>query len=322
MKEPEKTFESRDPPARLGELSASVARAILGKQEEIRLVITALLARGHLLIEDIPGVGKTTMAQALARSIGSPFRRIQFTSDLLPSDILGVKVYEPATGEFRFMPGPIFNSIILADEINRTTPRTQSALLEAMNETQVTIEGETHPLPLPFMVIATENPLEHHGTYPLPDSQLDRFLMSIAVGYPPGDEERRILAGENADPLQKEFSTVMSGQEVVHWQERTDSVKMAPEIIDYILAIINATRVHHGLRLGASPRAALALRQAAKAYALMQGRDYCLPDDVKTLAVPVLAHRLIPKGPSSPEEKRRLGREAVEEVLDQTAVPL
>jgi len=307
--------------SRLKDLAWAVSRAILGKDDVVRLSLAALLARGHILIEDIPGVGKTTLAHGLARSISCSFRRIQFTSDLLPSDILGVKIYEPASGEFKFMPGPIFNSIVLADEINRTTPRTQSALLEAMNEIQVTIEGETFELPRPFMVIATQNPLEHHGTYPLPDSQLDRFMMSVQVGYPGLADERRILAGAGQDPLSEEFKPVMRAEELVYWQGRVDQVRMDPEVLEYLLELVQRTREHKRLRLGVSPRGALALRQAAKSLALFEGRHYCLPDEVKALASPVLAHRLILSGPGGLEEKRLAAREVVEEILDAAPAP-
>jgi MoxR-like ATPase len=310
------------PAARLQELAAAVARVILGKDEVVRLTLASLLARGHLLIEDIPGVGKTTLAQALARSIRCSFQRIQFTSDLLPSDILGIKVFEPKSGEFRFLPGPIFNSIVLADEINRTTPRTQSALLEAMNEGRVTIEGETYPLPRPFLVVATQNPLEHHGTYPLPDSQLDRFMMSIAMGYPAAAAERTILSRAAVDPMAPDFPAVMDGQEIIALQELADRVRMEPPLVDYILALVAQTRAHPRLRLGVSPRGALALRQAAKALALVSGRDYCLPDDVKALAGPVFSHRIIAQGSGLIEEKRRAAAEVIEEILARVKVPL
>ncbi len=306
---------------RMDHLVSSVSRVILGKEQVVRMVVAALLARGHVLIEDIPGVGKTTLARTLAAGVKSSFRRIQFTSDLLPSDILGIKVYEPDRGEFRFMPGPIFNSFVLADEINRTTPRTQSALLEAMNESQVTIEGETIFLPRPFMVIATENPLEHHGSYPLPDSQLDRFLMSIQVGYPAMDSEREIISRSRPESLPPDFKPVMDADEVVLWQERADRVKIAPEIVDYILEIAGRTRSHDRLRLGASPRGSLGLAQAARSWALVQGRDFCLPDDVKALAAAVLGHRVIVSGPGQAEEKRHAAREVVEEVLEEVPAP-
>jgi MoxR-like ATPase len=303
------------PLTRLGELKAAIGGVILGKDEVIEQVLITLLGRGHLLIEDIPGVGKTTLAQALARSINCSFRRIQFTSDLLPSDVLGVKVYDPKTAEFKFLPGPIFHSIVLADEINRTSPRSQSALLEAMSESQVTIEGETYPLPHPFMVIATQNPLEHHGAYPLPDSQLDRFMMSITVGYPGREHERRMLARSGEAITPECCPLVMDTAEVVSWQDRADRVRIEPEVMEYLLELVARTRVHPRLRLGASPRGSIALRQAARARALLAGREFCLPDDVKAVASPVLAHRLIAAGPGRADEHRRAAAEVVEELL-------
>lgn len=309
-------------PESLKELATAIGRVIIGKDEVISLILTALFAGGHVLIEDIPGVGKTTLAHALARSIDCSFRRIQFTSDLLPSDILGTKVYEPASGEFEFMEGPIFNSIVLADEINRTTPRTQSALLEAMNENQVTIEGETRALPSPFMVIATQNPLEHYGTYPLPDSQLDRFMMSISMGYPSGSDEKRILEGTGASPFDAGFKSVMSRQEVERWQSRTDEVRMETELVDYLISIVGKSRNHRHLRLGTSPRGSIALMRAAKSRALLAGRDYCLPDDVKYMARPVLSHRLLAGGQATLEERRGAALEVLEEILDEVPVPL
>lgn len=309
-------------PQRLSDLVGALSGVILGKEDVIEHVLVALLARGHLLIEDIPGVGKTTLARALSRAIKCSFRRVQFTSDLLPSDILGVKVYEPKSSDFRFIPGPIFNSIVLADEINRTTPRTQSALLEAMNESQVTIEGETYLLPRPFMVIATDNPLEHHGTYPLPDSQLDRFLMSVSMGYPAREVEKRIVMRAHAAPIPEDFTPVMDGDEVVRWQERADEARLEPVLADYILDLVEATRSHPGLRLGASPRGALALRQSAKARAVISGRDYCLPDDVKRQAVTVLAHRVLVSGPGPSDERRRAAREIIEEIVETVPVPV
>ncbi len=309
-------------PDGLKKLGESISSVILGKEEVVRKMLVSMLARGHVLIDDVPGVGKTTLARALARSIDCSFRRIQFTSDLLPSDILGVKVYEPAAGEFKFMPGPIFHCVVLADEINRTTPRTQSALLEAMSENQVTIEGETISLPHPFMVIATENPIEHHGTYPLPDSQLDRFLMSVPVGYPSLEREREMLTRPRSGPATLDIPSVMGAEEIISWQQKVDSVRMGPEVADYLLEIVGRTRNRPGLRLGASPRGSLALRQACKANALLEGRDFVLPDDVKDMAVPVLAHRVVPAGAGPSGEKRRTAREAIEEIVDSTPAPL
>jgi MoxR-like ATPase len=306
----------------LGNLSKSIQSVIYGKEDVIKEVIIALLARGNLLIDDIPGVGKTSLARALAGSINCSFKRIQFTSDLLPSDILGVKVYEPKDSEFRFLPGPIFNSIILADEINRASPRTQSALLEAMSEKQVTIEGETYKLERPFMVIATENPIDTAGTYPLPDSQLDRFLMTISVGYPPPEYERKLIMEKNDDDKTDSVSPVMNSQDVIKLQNEVDKIKVESDIADYILSVINLTRSHKHLKLGSSPRGSLALNQTAKARALLEGRTFVVPDDVKKSAGPVLEHRVVPKGPVPTDEKRRLSKEIVEDILDSVPVPV
>jgi MoxR-like ATPase len=307
---------------KLARLQANLEQVIIGKPEAIRLTLTALLARGHLLIEDIPGVGKTTLARALARSLACPFQRIQFTSDLLPSDILGTAVFIQSRGEFEFRPGPVFTSILLADEINRTTPRTQSALLEAMNERQVTIEGRTYPLPRPFLVIATQNPLEHHGTFPLPDSQLDRFLISIQLGYPDRDHELEILRLRSFVPSLDHIQPVLSAEEVLAWQDQVDRVKVEASLLEYAQALSQATRGHPRLRLGVSPRGALALKQAAKAHALLAGRDYTIPDDFKRLALPVFAHRLL-LGPQDddPERRRALASEILEDILDTIPVP-
>ncbi|OGP56079.1 MAG: hypothetical protein A2V67_14150 [Deltaproteobacteria bacterium RBG_13_61_14] len=307
---------------KLARLQANLEQVIIGKPEAIRLTLTALLARGHLLIEDIPGVGKTTLARALARSLACPFQRIQFTSDLLPSDILGTAVFIQTRGEFEFRPGPVFTSILLADEINRTTPRTQSALLEAMNERQVTIEGRTYPLPRPFLVIATQNPLEHHGTFPLPDSQLDRFLISIQLGYPDRDHELEILRLRSFVPSLDHIQPVLSAEEVLAWQDQVDRVKVEASLLEYAQALSQATRGHPRLRLGVSPRGALALKQAAKAHAVLAGRDFCIPDDFKRLALPVFAHRLL-LGPQDddPERRRAVASEILEDILDTIPVP-
>jgi len=317
-----KTDDMSLKPERLVELTDEIGKVILGKDDVIKLALTSLLARGNLLIEDIPGVGKTTLAQSMARSIQCSFQRIQFTSDLLPSDVLGVKVYDPKTSDFKFLPGPIFNSIVLADEINRATPRSQSALLEAMSESQVTIEGETHPLPEPFMVIATENPIEHHGAYPLPDSQLDRFLMSISVGYPEREDELRMLRRESALQSVDNVSPVMDGGEVMGWQSRADGVSVEESVVDYMLVLVERTRQDPRVKVGVSPRGALALRQAAKSHALLSGRDYALPDDVKAVAGPALSHRLILSGAMAAERGRRLGRDVIAEILDTVPVPV
>jgi MoxR-like ATPase len=251
-----------------------------------------LLAKGHLLIEDVPGVGKTTLAHALARSVDCRFHRLQFTSDMLPSDVLGVTIYNAHTQAFEFKPGPVFTNFLLADEINRTTPKTQSALLEAMNEGQVTIDGRSHPLPRPFMVMATQNPVEHHGTYPLPESQLDRFFMRLRIGYPDMASEREILRNADA-PLGGRVAPVLSVAEVLEVQEWANRVKVDESLVEYMLSIVEKTRTHESLALGVSPRGAQALYRAAQTLAMIEGRDYAIPDDVKRLAVPVFAHRVV-----------------------------
>jgi MoxR-like ATPase len=274
-------------------LQANIEKVIKGKSDVIKLSIVTLLARGHLLIEDVPGVGKTTLAHSLAHSLDCSFKRIQFTSDLLPSDILGVSIYNPKTQEFDFKSGPIFSNFILADEINRATPKTQSCLLEAMNEFQVSIENRTIPLPIPFLVIATQNPTEYYGTFPLPESQLDRFMMRIKMGYPSLKYEKEILKGEKSSILIKNLITILTTEEVIELQERVERVSMDDSLTDYIMAIVNETRNSEYLGVGVSPRGAIYLNRAAQAQALVNGRDYCIPDDIKQLAVPVLAHRVI-----------------------------
>src|SRR5436190_2726256 len=274
-------------------LREAIGVTIKGKRETIGLAIVALLAEGHLLIEDVPGVGKTTLGHALARSLDCDFHRIQFTSDLLPSDVLGVSVYSPKLNEFEFKPGPIFANIVLADEINRTTPKTQSALLEAMNESQVTIENTTYPLPRPFMVLATQNPIEHHGTYPLPESQLDRFLMRIEVGYPDAAAEKEILKKYSNGNRNHALEPVLTPADVLTLQEESRKVHIDEEIVDYMLHIVNRTRKHPDVELGVSPRGTVALFRGVQAMALVEGRSYALPDDVKRLVFPVFGHRLM-----------------------------
>jgi MoxR-like ATPase len=273
-------------------LEDNVSLALVGKPEVIRLAVVGLLARGHLLIEDVPGVGKTTLAAALARSIGGGFQRIQFTSDMLPSDILGVMVYQPDRGDFVFKPGPLFTNVVLADEINRTTPKTQSSLLEAMNEAQVSLDHSTHPLPRPFMVLATQNPLEYEGTHALPESQLDRFLLRVRIGYPGTVDEKAILRGGGATPPDS-LTPVLSAAEVEELQTQVEKVRAEDSVLDYVMALVAATRDSPLLRLGVSPRGSLALLRAARARALADGRDFLVPDDPKALAVPVLAHRVL-----------------------------
>jgi MoxR-like ATPase len=307
---------------KLSELETTVGAAIHGKPEVVRLSLVCLLARGHLLIEDVPGVGKTTLAQALARSVSCRFHRLQFTSDMLPSDVLGVTIYNAHAEVFEFKPGPIFSNFLLADEINRTTPKTQSALLEAMNESQVTIDGHSHSLPRPFMVIATQNPVEHHGTYPLPESQLDRFLMRLRIGYPDSASERRILQNiphESAPPA----SSGLVADDVLRLQDAVHRVTVDDTLIDYMLAVVERTRSHESLTLGVSPRGSQALYRAVQAIALIEGRDYAIPDDVKRLAVPLFAHRVVINTRTTLVQRRAdMGERIIEEILSQVEVPL
>jgi MoxR-like ATPase len=278
--------------SRLSEIESVLGQAIRGKADVLRLSLACLLARGHLLIEDVPGVGKTTLAHALARSVRSEFHRLQFTSDMLPSDVVGVTIYNAHTQEFEFKQGPVFTNFLLADEINRATPKTQSALLEAMNEMQVTIDGRSWPLAQPFMVIATQNPVEHHGTYPLPESQLDRFLMRIRIGYPDAAAEREILR-QSGGVAQAEVRSVISGEELTSLQTAVDQISVDESLVDYMLAIVERTRAHESLSMGVSPRGAQALYRASQGLAAIEGRDYVTPDDVKRLVVPVFAHRIV-----------------------------
>ena len=301
-------------------IEANVAKVIRGKPSAIRLAMTTLLARGHLLIEDIPGVGKTTLARALARSLGGRFRRIQFTSDLLPSDIVGVSIYRD--GAFEFRPGPVFANVVLADEINRTTPRTQSALLEAMSEGQVSVDDTTHQLEPPFMVLATQNPAEHFGTYPLPESQMDRFLMRIQIGYPERTVERDILRSRGlSDPLD-EIDAVVTSAEVVALQELVDQVRVSDDLVDYAMNVVEETRRSPALEVGVSTRGALAWYRAAQAYALMAGREFCIPDDFKELAVHVLSHRvMLAAAQESLGRARQEAERAISDALERVAVP-
>jgi MoxR-like ATPase len=293
------TREARPSLELLDHLVQEVEKVFHGKRGVVRLALAALLARGHVLFEDVPGVGKTTLSQALAKTLGLGFRRIQFTSDLLPSDVLGVSVYNPQKATFETRPGPIFTNVVVADEINRAPPRTQSGLLEAMQEGTVTIDDRTLELPKPFLVMATQNPLEHHGTYPLPESQLDRFLMRITIGYPGDEAERRILTEDAShEPVMDRLQTVLSPTQVMQLQNRIDEVVVDPSILDYLMAIVHATRSTPKLRMGVSPRGNIGLFRAARAYALTQGRTYLVPDDVRDLAVPCLAHRILPTGAS------------------------
>jgi MoxR-like ATPase len=288
-----------------------------GKAVAVRRAVVCLLARGHLLIEDVPGVGKTTLASSLARSIGCSFQRVQFTSDLLPSDIIGVSVYRPETQEFVFKEGPLFHQLILADEINRTSPRTQSALLEAMNEGQVSVDHHTFALPRPFMVLATQNPREYHGTFPLPESQLDRFLMRISIGYPDAASEREILTSWTTSD---ELEAVLTAEEVRAAQDAVEQVRVDPALVGYVLEIVTATRSSPAVALGASPRAAKALYRAAQAAALLSGGDYVRPDHIKELAIPVLAHRLQLRGEGGSDLERE--ESVMAAILEGVRVPL
>jgi len=309
--------------AQVARLHGAISRVIKGKDEAIQLALVALVARGHVLIEDVPGVGKTTLAQALARSFNCTFHRIQFTSDLLPSDLIGTSVFNQAAQQFEFKPGPIFANFILADEINRTTPKTQSALLEAMNEAQVTVENRTCRLPQPFLVIATQNPIEHHGTYPLPESQLDRFLLRIRMGYPAREKEKEIMRNHGAaDPL-SQLEPLMDAADVVALQEAAAGVHTEESLLDYALEVVERTRRHEQLSLGVSPRGSVMLRRAAQALALLQGRDFCLPDDFKRLIVPVFAHRVVLNSRYVSTQKKSAHAEAIlNEIAESTSVPL
>jgi MoxR-like ATPase len=307
--------------SKLGELELSLTGVIRGKPEAVRLSLVCALARGHLLIEDVPGVGKTTLAHALARSVHCNFHRLQFTSDMLPSDVLGVTIYNAQKQAFEFKPGPIFTNFLLADEINRATPKTQSALLEAMNEDQVTIEGRSYPLAQPFMVIATQNPVEHHGTYPLPESQLDRFLMRMRIGYPDREAERDIV--RQTDNANAEAARpILSTEELLHFQTQVSRVAVDDAIVDYMLAIVERTRSHEALALGVSPRGAQALYRAAQALALVEGREYVIPDDVKRLVIPVFAHRIAIARASLSQRTSEMSERVLQEILTAVEVPL
>jgi len=310
-------------PQIVSQLQRAIARIIYGKEEAIQLSLITLLARGHLLIEDVPGVGKTTLAQALAKSFHCTFQRIQFTSDLLPSDVIGVSVYNPESREFEFRSGPLFANVVLADEINRTTPRTQSALLEAMNEAQVTVDGKTLALPNPFLVIATQNPVEHHGTYPLPESQLDRFLMRIKMGYPSQETEREILRKRASDDPLHTLEPVADVSDVLAMQDAVTRIKVDNSLHDYALEIVNRTRKTDHLALGVSPRGTLMLQRAAQARAFLEGRDFCLPDDFKQLAVAVFSHRVVASSRHASLQKKSETTESVlREIVESVPVPL
>lgn len=280
---------------RLQRLIDNIEHVVFGKREVVKLAVVGLLARGHILIEDVPGIGKTTIAQAISRSIDCSFHRIQFTSDMLPSDILGVSILDPKTNQFEFRRGPIFANIVLADEINRTPPKTQSALLEAMSEYQVSVDGKPHYLAQPFMVIATQNPIEYEGTYTLPESQLDRFLLRVEIGYPPEEAEARIMRRRNPQKAMHDLAPVLTVEELLSLQDCVGDVLVDDSVGDYMLSIVRATREHDQIQLGASPRGSLAFFEACQARALIEGRDYVTPGDVKFMAAPVLGHRVLVK---------------------------
>jgi MoxR-like ATPase len=279
--------------SRAAAIERSLRTIIRGNDDVLRLAMVAVLARGHLLIEGVPGVGKTTLAHAMARALDCGFQRIQFTSDMLPSDVLGISVYSSAEGQFEFKAGPIFTNVLLADEINRTTPKTQSALLEAMSEGQVTMDGNSHPLPQPFLVIATQNPIEHHGTYPLPESQLDRFLLRVQMGYPQPSNEREILRSEAGAIRLDSVKPVATGADIISMQDEVTQVKVDDSLIDYALQIVKKTREIETLSLGVSPRGSLMLYRAAQAMAYLEGRQFAIPSDFKSLVVPAFSHRLV-----------------------------
>jgi MoxR-like ATPase len=298
---------------------SNVERVIVGKAQAVAFSLIAILCCGHVLIEDVPGVGKTVLTKAIARSIGCSFKRIQFTPDLLPSDVTGVSIYNQKTASFEFRPGPIMSQIVLADEVNRATPRTQSALLEAMEEAQVTVDGVTYRLPEPFMVMATQNPIEYEGTFPLPEAQLDRFMLNVKLGYPKPSDEVKILASHQHHHPLDDLAQIMTADELVRIQRQVCSIHVDPSIHEYIVAIANATRNHQNIYLGASPRGSLSLVRAAQALAAMRGRSYVIPDDVKLLVKPTLAHRII----MTPAARVRsiASTTVLDEILQSVAVP-
>jgi MoxR-like ATPase len=309
--------------SRAAQLEAALRTIIRGKDNVVRLALVAIFARGHLLIEGVPGVGKTTLAQALARGLDCTFQRVQFTSDMLPSDVLGISIYSAMEQKFEFRHGPVFTNILLADEINRTTPKTQSALLEAMNEGQVTVDGHAYTLPQPFLVIATQNPVEHHGTYPLPESQMDRFLMRVRMGYPEGDSERAILRSQAGAARLEEMRPLLSAADVLAVQQEVTRVQVDESLVNYTLEIVKRTRESEYLSLGVSPRGALMLYRAAQALAYVEGRNFCTPEDFKPLVVPVFAHRVVVNALyTSTLKKTEQAEQVLKEIVDNVPVPV
>jgi MoxR-like ATPase len=304
-------------------LEQALRRVIRGKDDVVRLALVSIFARGHLLIEGVPGVGKTTLAQALARAIDCTFQRVQFTSDMLPSDVLGISVYSAMDQEFEFKRGPVFTNVLLADEINRTTPKTQSALLEAMNEGQVTVDAHSYELPQPFLVIATQNPVEHHGTYPLPESQLDRFLLRVRMGYPDAHAEREILRSEAGVARLEDVHPVLTGADVLEMQQAVKQVRVDDSLVTYALEIVRRTRESEFLSLGVSPRGSQALYRAAQSMAFLEGRSFCTPEDFKPLVVPVFAHRVVVNGLyASTLKKSEQSDQVLKEITENVAVPV
>jgi len=305
------------------ELEKTLRRVILGNDEVVRLALATVLARGHLLIEGVPGVGKTTLGHAIARAIDCTFQRVQFTSDMLPSDVLGISIYSAMEQQFEFKRGPVFTNVLLADEINRTTPKTQSALLEAMNEGQVTVDARSYDLPQPFLVIATQNPVEHHGTYPLPESQLDRFLMRVRMGYPEAEAEREIVRSDAGASFLEEMRPVLNGADVLEMQQAVKQVRVDESLVSYALEIVRRTRDSEYLSLGVSPRGSQALYRAAQAMAFLDGRTFCTPEDFKPLAVPVFAHRVAVNGHYAlTKKKSEQADEVLREIVESVAVPV
>jgi len=308
---------------RAAQLEGALRKVIRGKDDVVRLALVSMFARGHLLIEGVPGVGKTTLGQALARALDCSFQRLQFTSDMLPSDVVGISIWSTAEQAFEFKRGPVFTNVLLADEINRTTPKTQSALLEAMNEGQVTIDVHSYPLPQPFLVIATQNPVEHHGTYPLPESQLDRFLMRVRMGYPDGEAEREILRSTAGAVQLEHMRPALTGADVLEMQQAVTRVKVDDSLVSYTLEVVRKTRESEYLSLGVSPRGSQMLYRAAQAMAFLEGRNFCTPEDFKPLVVPVFAHRVVVNALySSTLKKSEQAEQVLREIVESVPVPV